>query len=148
MINLDEMYMRKALSEARVGGQKDEVPVGAIIIKNREIIAKAHNLCICLCDPTAHAEMQAITSACSFLGSRYLTECTMYSTLEPCIMCAGALYWSQIGRLVYGASDKKLGGFSRKTQLIHPKTKITSGVLEYECGEIISAFFKKKRNFK
>ena len=148
MINTDEFYMKKALLEAKIAVKEDEVPVGAIIVKNDKIIAKAHNMCIRLCDPTAHAEMQAITSACNHLNSRYLTECTIYTTLEPCIMCCGALFWSQINRLVYGASDKKRGAFSIRHNMIHPKTQIKKGVLDYECGELLSSFFKKKRTFE
>ena len=104
-------------------------------------------MCIQLCDPTAHAEMQVITAACSYLNSRYLEECTIYSTLEPCIMCAGALFWSKIGQIVYGCDDKKRGGLIIEKKIIHPKTKIIKGVLNYECGQILTDFFKKKRNF-
>jgi len=139
--------MKKALIEAKQAELEDEVPVGAIIVYNEKIIAKAHNMCIQLCDPTAHAEMQVITAACSYLNSRYLEECTIYSTLEPCIMCAGALFWSKIGQIVYGCDDKKRGGLIIEKKIIHPKTKIIKGVLNYECGQILTDFFKKKRNF-
>ena len=145
MINMNEFYMKKALIEARKADSEDEVPVGAIIVHDQKIIAKAHNLCIKLCDPTAHAEMQAITAACNYLESRYLERCTIYTTLEPCVMCTGALFWSKIGSLVYGCDDKKKGGVMIVKKIIHPKTIIKKGVLKYECGQILTDFFKKKR---
>ena len=148
MINTDEFYMKRALIEAKKAESEDEVPVGAIIVHDNKIIAKAHNMCIRLCDPTAHAEMQVITAACNYLDSRYLDGCSIYVTLEPCIMCAGALFWSKIDTLVYGCSDKKNGGILFPEKIIHPKTKIKKGILEYECGHILSRFFKKKRNLK
>ena len=109
MIDIDEVYMNKALIEARKGFREDEVPIGSIIVYNKKIIAKAHNMCIKLCDPTAHAEMQVITSACNYLQSRYLENCILYTTLEPCCMCSGALFLSKIGKIIYGADDRKRG---------------------------------------
>ncbi len=145
MVFNDEYYMRQALQEAQVALEKDEVPVGVVIVCNRQIIARGHNLVETLNDVTAHAEIQAITSAASFIGGKYLNDCTMYVTLEPCVMCAGALAWSQLGRLVYGACDKERG-FSRvKTPLLHPRTEVLSGILEAECSILITDFFKKKR---
>ncbi|TPN86185.1 nucleoside deaminase [Aquimarina algicola] len=140
----DSHFMRKALQEAEVAYDRDEVPVGAIIVVAGRVIAKAHNLTECLNDVTAHAEMQAITSASNYLGGKYLNECTMYVTLEPCQMCAGALYWSQIGRVVYGAKDEHRGCTVMGTTL-HPKTEIVGGVLEEECSMLIKQFFKEKR---
>ncbi len=141
----DAHFMKKALQEAETAYEKDEVPVGAVIVVANRIIARAHNLTELLNDVTAHAEMQAITAASSFLGGKYLNECTLYVTLEPCQMCAGALYWSQIGRIVYGAVDEKRGCMAMGTTL-HPKTKIIGGVLEEECREILKRFFIEKRN--
>ncbi len=138
--------MKKALIEAKQAELENEVPVGAIIVYNEKIIAKAHNMCIQLCDPTAHAEMQVITAACDYLNSRYLEECTIYSTLEPCIMCSGALFWSKIGQIVYGCDDIKRGEGMIEKKITHPKTKIIKGVLNYECGQMLTDFFKKKRN--
>ncbi len=140
----DSHFMRKALQEAEVAYDRDEVPVGAIIVVAGRVIARAHNLTECLNDVTAHAEMQAITSASNYLGGKYLNECTMYVTLEPCQMCAGALYWSQIGRVVYGAKDEHRGCTVMGTTL-HPKTEIVGGVLEEECSMLIKQFFKEKR---
>jgi len=148
MINTDETYMKQALIEARKASKEDEVPVGAIIVYNKKIIAKAHNLCMMLCDPTAHAEMQVITAACNYLKTRYLENCIIYTTLEPCFMCAGALFWSKIGTLIYGCDDKKRGGILGVNRIIHPKTKVKRGVLDSECSHIITEFFKKKRKFK
>ena len=143
----DIFYMQKALSEAKYAFEKDEIPVGAIIVSNDKIIARSHNLTQMLNDVTAHAEMQAITSAANHLGNKYLTECTLYVTLEPCQMCAGALYWAQLNRLVYGASDNHRGYKVLGTKL-HPKTKVKSGVLSKECKLIVDAFFIKKRKEK
>ena len=140
----DEYFMRIALNEAATAFERDEIPVGAIIVTNNKIIAKAHNLTETLTDVTAHAEMQAITSAANYLGGKYLQDCTLYVTLEPCVMCGGALYWSQISKLVYGASDPKRG-FKAKIGELHPKTEIVSGVLEDECGLIMKEFFQRKR---
>ncbi|WP_062054717.1 nucleoside deaminase [Aquimarina longa] len=141
----DSYYMKKALQEAELAYEKNEVPVGAIIVVADRIIARAHNLTELLTDVTAHAEMQAITAASNFLGGKYLNECTLYVTLEPCQMCAGALYWSQIKKIVYGAVDQKRGCTVMETKL-HPKTEIVGGVLEKECGEILTRFFVEKRN--
>ena len=136
--------MQKALQEAEKAFEAGEVPVGAIITINEKIIAKAHNLTEMLHDVTAHAEIQAITSASEYLGGKYLKDCTLYVTLEPCVMCAGALAWSQISKVVIGAKDEKRG-FLNKNIPLHPKTKIICGILEKECSEIIKNFFKNKR---
>ena len=141
----DEYFMLKALNEAQTAFEKDEVPVGAIIVAGNRIIARAHNLTETLNDVTAHAEMQAITSAASFLGGKYLKECTLYVTLEPCMMCAGALYWAQIARIVYCANDTKRGFSLNHPSPLHPATTITSGILEKECAVLMTEFFKKKR---
>ena len=140
----DEYFMRIALNEAINAYERDDIPVGAVIVSNNKIIAKAHNLTETLIDVTAHAEMQAITSAANYLGGKYLQNCTLYVTLEPCVMCGGALYWSQISKVVYGASDPKRG-FKAKIGELHPKTEVVSGLLEDECGEIMKSFFQKKR---
>ena len=140
----DEYFMRIALNEATTAFERDEIPVGAIIVSNNKIIEKAHNLTETLTDVTAHAEMQAITSAANYLGGKYLQNCTLYVTLEPCVMCGGALYWSQISKVVYGASDERRG-FKAKIGELHPKTEIVSGVLEDECGLIMKEFFQRKR---
>lgn len=141
----DTYYMKKALQEAEEAYNKGEVPVGAIIVVKNRIIARAHNLTEMLHDVTAHAEMQAITSAANFLGGKYLKDCTLYVTLEPCQMCAGALYWSQISRIVFGATDAERGCGALGTKL-HPKTKIEGGLLKEEASEILKRFFIKKRN--
>lgn len=138
-------YMLEALKEARYGMEKGEVPVGAVVVCNDQIIARAHNLTESLNDPTAHAEMLAITAATSFLGGKYLTNCSLYVTLEPCTMCAGALYWSQPSKVIYGASDIKRGYSNLSDNIFHPKTKVISGVLINDCQEIITTFFKNKR---
>ena len=140
----DEYFMKKALQEAEMAFDRDEIPVGAVVVVNNKIIARSHNLTELLNDVTAHAEMQAITSAANFLGGKYLKDCTLYVTLEPCQMCAGALYWSQISRIVFGASDAKRGYRTLGTQL-HPKTEVKLGVLENECAVLIKNFFLKKR---
>lgn len=140
-----ERFMKAALDEANKAFDRQEVPVGAVVVCNDMIIARAHNLTETLKDPTAHAEMQAITSATNWLGGKYLTDCTIYVTLEPCAMCAGAIGWSQAAGLVYGASDDKKGYRSISDSLLHPKTKVESGVLEKECREIVIRFFKNKR---
>lgn len=137
--------MRQALNEAREAFKQDEVPVGAVIVWKNQIIARAHNLTERLQDFTAHAEMQAFTSATNHIGGKYLNECTLYVTLEPCVMCAGASFWTQIGKIVYGAKDEKRGYKSMNEKIIHPKTEITGGILEEECGELIREFFRKKR---
>ena len=140
----DEYFMKKALQEAEIAFEKDEIPVGAVIVVNDTIIARTHNSTELLHDVTAHAEMQAITSAANFLGGKYLKGCTLYVTLEPCQMCAGALYWSQISKIVFGATDIKRGYKTLGTQ-IHPKTEVVSGILEKECAELMTNFFQKKR---
>lgn len=141
----DTYFMRKALQEAEVAFEKGEIPVGALIVVEDRIIARTHNLTELLNDVTAHAEMQAITSAANFLGGKYLTKCTLYVTLEPCQMCAGALYWSQIAKIVYGASDEQRGFKTLGTKL-HPKTKVIGGVLADEASELMKRFFIEKRN--
>ncbi|CAM1340122.1 nucleoside deaminase [Tenacibaculum amylolyticum] len=141
----DVYFMKKALQEAQQAYEKGEVPVGAVIVFKNQIIARAHNLTERLNDVTAHAEMQAFTSAADFLGGKYLKDCVLYVTLEPCQMCAGASYWTQIGKIVYGASEPKLG-FSVMGTKLHPKTKVVAGVLEEECGQILKKFFIEKRN--
>jgi tRNA(adenine34) deaminase len=141
----DDYYMRMALAEAQKAAERDEVPVGAVIVAGEIIIARSHNLTETLNDPTAHAEMQAITAATSYLGGKYLTDCTIYVTVEPCVMCAGALAWSQISRIVYGASDEKKGYTTTRAEILHPKTIVRSGVLERECSDLMKKFFRKKR---
>lgn len=141
----DETFMREALKEARKALEKDEVPVGAVIICNNRVIARGHNLTEQLNDATAHAEMQAFTAATNFLGGKYLEECTLYVTVEPCVMCAGASYWSQIGRIVYGAADEKRGYTLISACILHPKTTVSSGVLAEECSKLMKDFFRKKR---
>jgi tRNA(adenine34) deaminase len=141
----DERYMRKALEEARRAFDADEIPVGAVVVCGDQIIARGHNLTEMLHDVTAHAEMQAITAAAEHLGGKYLDVCTLYVTVEPCIMCAGAIGWSQLGRLVYGASDPKRGYSFFAPKALHPKTKVVSGVLEEECGALMKEFFQRKR---
>ena len=140
-----EYFMRKAYKQAQIAYQNDEVPVGAVIVYQEKIIAKAHNLCEQLIDFTAHAEMQAMTSASNFLQNKYLNECSLYVTLEPCVMCAGAAFWTRIGTLIYGASDSKRGFSKIKNRIIHPKTVVISSVLENECSTILKDFFQKKR---
>jgi tRNA(adenine34) deaminase len=145
-INFSEQYfMKQAFVEAQKAKEKNEVPVGAVIVCNNQIIARAHNLTETLNDVTAHAEMLAITAAAEYLGGKYLNECTLYVTLEPCVMCAGALNWSQIKRIVFGASDEKRGFARCQPSLIHPKTEIVSGIMKEECQDIIQDFFKQKR---
>ena len=145
MENTDEKYMREALKEALQAFNKGEIPVGAVIVSNDKLLARAHNLTQRLNDPTAHAEMQAITSATHTIGGKYLNDCTLYVTLEPCVMCAGALFWAQIGRIVYGAADPKRGYTLVEKDLLHPKTIVESGVLEKECATLLSTFFKERR---
>lgn len=144
MILSDTYFMQKALQEAQIAFEQGEVPVGAVITIGERIIAKAHNLTEKLTDVTAHAEMQAITAASEYLGGKYLMDCTLYVTLEPCAMCAGALYWSQIGRLVYGATDSKRG-YHLFGNLLHPKTQVVQGVLEEPCSQIVKDFFLQRR---
>ena len=141
----DEMYMRQALAEARKAEYEGEIPIGAVIVCKGRIIARAHNLTERLHDVTAHAEMQAITAAAEYLGGKYLTDCTLYVTVEPCPMCAGALGWSQISRVVYGAADYKRGFHIYAPNTLHPKTELQAGVLEEECKALMQDFFRKKR---
>ena len=141
----DQNFMKQAFAEAQEAARKGEIPVGAVIVHNNRIIARAHNLTEQLTDVTAHAEMQAITSAANFIGGKYLKDCTIYVTLEPCVMCAGALAWAQIGKIVYGAQDEKRGYSLFAPDALHPKTKVVSGILEKESSEIVKEFFKKKR---
>ena len=141
----DIYYMRQALAEAEKAFRRDEVPVGAVVVCRDRIIARAHNLTEALIDVTAHAEMQALTAASSHLGGKYLNECTLYVTVEPCVMCAGAIGWSQLGTLVYGTSDEKRGYCRYAPQALHPKTVVRSGVLAEECAELMKSFFQRKR---
>lgn len=141
----DAYFMKQALQEAHKAAALDEVPVGAVIVANNQIIARSHNFTEHLHDVTAHAEIQAITAASEYLGAKYLTGCTLYVTLEPCVMCAGALYWSQIDKIVFGARDQKRGAGRFQNELYHPKTLLVNGVLEEECSEIMVQFFKNKR---
>ena len=141
-----EKYMKEALREAGFAAAEDEVPIGAVIVWNGRIIAKGHNMTERLGDPTAHAEMIAITAATEAVGGKYLNDCTLYVTVEPCPMCAGALAWSQIGEVVYGAEDPKRGFSQFSPSLMHPKTKVISGVLAEECGNIVTEFFRSKRS--
>jgi tRNA(adenine34) deaminase len=143
--NPDEYFMREALKEAQKAFDIDEIPIGAVIVSDGLIIARGHNLTELLCDVTAHAEMQAFTSASNYLGAKYLNDCTLYVTIEPCPMCAGAAYWTQIGGIVFGAKDEKKGFSHLKSALLHPKTKVQSGVLEEECAGLMQEFFRKKR---
>lgn len=144
--NNDEHYMRQALREAERAFAVDEVPIGAVIVCQEKIIARGHNLTERLNDVTAHAEMQAITAAAEHIGGKYLHECTLYVTLEPCVMCAGAMNWAHLGRIVFGAFDEK-GGYRRigSSLILHPKTKVSGGILEAECADLMRAFFRKKR---
>jgi tRNA(adenine34) deaminase len=144
-MEIHEKYMHEAFKEAKKAEQKDEVPIGAVVVCQGQIIARAHNMSETLNDPTAHAEMQAITAATAYLGGKYLNDCTLYVTLEPCPMCAGALYWSQLGTLVYGVDDPKRGYSSISKHLLHPKTKVTKGILESDTGDLIKKFFVNKR---
>ncbi len=141
----DEKYMREALREAQAAAAEDEVPIGAVVVSRGRVIAKGHNMVEALNDPTAHAEMIAITAACEAVGGKYLTDCTLYVTVEPCPMCAAALGWSQISRIVYGAPDPKRGYTGFSPSLLHPKTEVTGGVLADECSELVSGYFKGKR---
>ena len=141
----DTHFMQEALKEARKAFELDEVPVGAVIVCENKIIVRAHNLSEKLTDATAHAEMQTFTSASSLLGGKYLNECTLYVTIEPCPMCAGASFWTHLGKIVYGAKDEKRGYSVLSDKIIHPKTKIVSGILADECGELMKEFFRKKR---
>jgi tRNA(adenine34) deaminase len=144
-LSYDERYMKQALLEAQKAYERDEVPVGAVIVCNNRIIARSHNLTETLTDVTAHAEMQAITSAASFLGGKYLVDCTLYVTVEPCSMCAAALGWSQISRIVYGTPDEKRGYLKFAPLTLHPQTKVTSGILAEEAAGLMKRFFRNKR---
>ena len=141
----DERFMKAALDEALKAREKQEVPIGAVIVSNNLIIARAHNLTETLNDATAHAEMQAITAAANWLGGKYLTDCTLYVTVEPCPMCAAALNWSQVSEIVYGTSDEKRGYSVISGELLHPKTKVRSGIMEDKCRSLIVDFFRSKR---
>lgn len=141
----DMRYMKMALDEASLAYDNEEVPVGAIVVCKGRVIARAHNLTETLTDVTAHAEMQAVTAAANNLGGKYLNDCTLYVTVEPCIMCAGALGWAQLGRLVYGAPDDKRGYRRFAPQALHPKTEVTAGVMESECAELMKRFFSERR---
>ncbi len=141
----DVYFMKRAFQEAQLAYEEGEVPVGAVVVAQNRIIARAHNLTETLTDVTAHAEMQAITAASNLLGAKYLNQCTLYVTLEPCVMCAGAIGWAQLGRLVYGASDDKRGFTKFAPQALHPRTEIEGGVLGDDCADFISAFFREKR---
>ncbi len=140
----DEYFMKMALQQAEKGLEQDEVPIGCVVAANNRVIAKSHNLTETLNDVTAHAEMQAITSAANFLGGKYLLNCTLYVTLEPCVMCSGALAWSQISKVVIGARDEQRG-FINKGLSLHPKTEVVTGIMENECSEIVKVFFRNKR---
>ena len=143
--NKDELYMRKALQEAELAYEEGEIPIGAVIVCQDRVISRAHNLTETLHDVTAHAEMQAITAAANQLGGKYLKDCTLYVTVEPCVMCAGALGWSQMSRVVYGASDEKRGYEKYAPHAMHPKCEVTRGVLEEECRSLIQKFFQERR---
>lgn len=141
----DNYFMRQALMEAQKAFDKDEVPVGAVVVCKERIIARGHNLTETLNDVTAHAEMQAITAAANVLGGKYLNECTIYVTVEPCVMCAGAIAWAQTGRLVFGAEDEKRGYQKYAPAALHPKTVVVKGILQEECATLMKSFFQKKR---
>ena len=141
----DEQFMRKALAEAQQAFDEGEIPIGAVIVCQDRIIARAHNLTETLCDVTAHAEMQAITAAANELGGKYLTDCTLYVTVEPCTMCAGALGWAQVTRVVYGCRDEKRGYSDIAPHALHPKCSVTAGVLEADCRQLMQEFFRSKR---
>jgi tRNA(adenine34) deaminase len=144
-VQTDEYFMKEALKEAGKALELDEVPIGAVVVSNLRIIARGHNLTEQLNDVTAHAEMQAFTAAANFLGGKFLDECTLYVTIEPCAMCAGAAYWTRIGKIVYGAKDEKKGYSKLKGKILHPKTEVVSGIMEKECGELMTNYFKQKR---
>jgi len=144
--NQDIFFMKQALMEAQKAGAKDEVPIGAVIVCQGRIIARGYNLTETLTDVTAHAEMQAITAAAQFLGGKYLINCTLYVTIEPCVMCAGALGWSQISKIVYGAKDDKRGFTRFAPNALHPKTEVVEGLMAEECSKLMKEFFIKKRN--
>ncbi len=145
MENKDEQFMQRALDEARQALREGEIPIGAVVVCKDRIIARAHNLTETLCDVTAHAEMQAITAAANQLGGKYLTDCTLYVTVEPCTMCAGAIGWAQLPRIVYGCADEKRGFHAYAPHAMHPKATITGGILEEECRQLMQEFFRQKR---
>ena len=144
-LNTDEFYMREALKEARKALNEDEVPIGAVVVCRNKIIARGYNLTEKLVDVTAHAEMQAFTAASNFLGGKYLDECILYVTIEPCVMCAGAAFWTQISKIVFGARDEKRGFLLTGKKILHPRTVLVGGVLEEECSLLVKDFFKTKR---
>lgn len=141
----DIRYMKMALDEAHKAAVQGEVPIGAVVVSKNTVIGRGHNLTETLCDVTAHAEMQAITAAANYLGAKYLPDCTLYVTVEPCVMCAGAIGWAQISRVVYGSSDEKRGYTQYAPRAFHPKTTVTTGILEEECTQLMKDFFKKLR---
>lgn len=141
----DIRYMKMALDEAHKAAAQGEVPIGAVVVSKNTVIGRGHNLTETLCDVTAHAEMQAITAAANYLGAKYLPDCTLYVTVEPCVMCAGAIGWAQISRVVYGSSDEKRGYTQYAPRAFHPKTTVTTGILEEECTQLMKDFFKKLR---
>jgi tRNA(adenine34) deaminase len=143
--NTDEYFMRMALAEAHKAAEQDEVPIGAVIVCKDQVIARTHNFTEHLVDFTAHAEMQAFTSATNFLGNKYLNDCTLYVTMEPCVMCAGAAFWTRIGKIVFGAYDERRGYQRLNENILHPSTQVVGGVLEEECGALVKEFFRKKR---
>lgn len=142
----DEFFMNEALKEAHLALEQDEVPIGAVVVHNGRIIGRGHNLTERLNDVTAHAEMQALTAAANYIGGKYLKDCTLYVTIEPCVMCAGASYWSQISRMVYGAADPKRGFSQIHQRITHPRTEIVSGICAQACGQLMKEFFLRKRN--
>ena len=144
-MNDDERFMKEALAEARTALSADEIPIGAVVVADGRIIGRGHNLTETLNDVTAHAEMQAITAASEYLGAKYLSQCALYVTVEPCVMCAGAIGWSQLGKLVYGAADEKRGYTRFAPNALHPKTKVLKGILEDEAAQMMKDFFKEKR---
>lgn len=144
-LRIDEKFMRLAINEARKALQESEVPIGAVIVADGAVVGRGHNLVETLCDATAHAELQAVTAASSTLGGKYLNECTLYVTVEPCVMCAGAIAWSQVGRVVYGAADPKRGYTTVEGRILHPKTVVTAGILADECEALMSGFFADLR---
>lgn len=144
-IHSDEHYMREALKQALLAAEEGEIPVGAVVVADNRIIARAHNQTERLCDPTAHAEMLALTAATNYLGTKYLSDCSLYVTLEPCGMCAGALYWSQLGKLIYAAEDDRRGFTVINPSMIHPKTEVLRGPFAQEAGDLVSTFFKGLR---
>jgi tRNA(adenine34) deaminase len=146
LVSPDDFFMKEALKEAHFALEANEVPVGAVLVSNGRIIGKGHNLTERLNDVTAHAEMQAFTAAANFIGAKYLTDCTLYVTLEPCVMCAGAAYWTQVSRIVFGAFDPQRGFSKIKPSVLHPKTEYVGGILENECSGLIKSFFQSKRD--